>query len=116
LGVGRGGQVHHAIELQALDRYPGVFTENELNAFNNMRGIPAEKKGLRQLHNSKVREIWNRTYRELCQAIIDRQLARGTPQYNRFVRSYIESTRDYIDWYLGQFFSEYRTGRQRSFL
>jgi hypothetical protein len=42
LGVGKGGQVHHAIELQALRRYPGVFRPQELNAIQNMRGIPGE--------------------------------------------------------------------------
>jgi hypothetical protein len=115
LGVGTGGQVHHAIELQALDRYPGVSTEAELNAFNNMRGIPAEAGGLRQLHNSKVREIWDRTYRELDQAIAARRLTPGTSQYNQLVRSYLEQTKDSIDHVLGQFFSEYRTGRPRSF-
>jgi len=43
LGVGQGGQVHHAIELQVLKHYPGAFTEAELNASENMRGIPAER-------------------------------------------------------------------------
>src|SRR5262249_12201000 len=42
LGVGPGGVVHHARELQLLDKYPGVYTEAELNAFRNMRGIPAK--------------------------------------------------------------------------
>jgi hypothetical protein len=42
LGVGPGGQVHHRIELQALTRFPGVFTPRELNALRNMSGIPGE--------------------------------------------------------------------------
>ena len=42
LGVGTGGQVHHAIELQVLKRYPGAFSPKELNSFQNMRGIPGE--------------------------------------------------------------------------
>src|SRR3712207_8953995 len=52
----KGGQVHHAIELQVLNRYPGVFTSQELNAPANMRGIPPERQGKRQLHNAKIRE------------------------------------------------------------
>jgi hypothetical protein len=42
LGVGRGGQVHHAIELQVLRRYPGAYAPAELNALSNMRGVPGE--------------------------------------------------------------------------
>jgi hypothetical protein len=42
LGIGRYANIHHAIELQVLDRYPDVFEQDELNAFGNMRGIPYE--------------------------------------------------------------------------
>jgi hypothetical protein len=34
------GQVHHAIEQQVLDRYPGLFSEQEINSLENLRGIP----------------------------------------------------------------------------
>jgi hypothetical protein len=115
LGVNTGGQVHHAIELQVLDRYPGAFTEAEINGFPNMRGIPGEDSGLRQLHNSKIREIWNTAYRRIDQEIATRKLIPGSTDYNKLVRSYMEDTRDTIDHVLGQFFSEYRTGRPRSF-
>jgi hypothetical protein len=115
LGVNTGGQVHHAIELQVLDRYPGAFTEAEINDFPNMRGIPQENSGLRQLHNSKIREIWNTAYRRIDQEIAIRKLIPGSTDYNKFVRSAMEDTRDTIDHVLGQFFSEYRTGRPRSF-
>jgi len=108
LGVGRGGQVHHAIELQTLDRYPGVFRANELNRLSNMRGIPAERGGLRQLHNSKIREFWDRHYSELDHEIINRNLQPGTNAYNSYVRQVIENCRDGIDDAVGQFFSEYR--------
>lgn len=115
LGVGPGGQVHHGIELQALDRYPGVFTDAELNAFPNMRGIPAETAARRQLHNSKIREVWDRHYRGLDDQIAQRGLTPGTPAYNSYVRQYLTAGRDEMDHVLGQFFSEYRTGRPRSF-
>ena len=45
LGVGPGGQVHHAVELRVLNKYPGAFTAQELNRFANMRGIPRELAG-----------------------------------------------------------------------
>ena len=110
LGVGSGGQVHHAIELQALDRYPGVFNASELNNFGNMRGIATELANRRQLHNSKIREMWDRHYRQLDQEIAQRGLKPGTQSYNDFVRRYIESARDEVDHVLGQFFTEYRSG------
>jgi len=115
LGVGSGGQVHHGIELQTLDRYPGVFTEKELNAFENMRGIATEQANKRQLHNSKVREMWDRHYRRIDEEIAAKKLKPGTQAYNNFVKRNLIDARDELDYVLGQFFSEYRTGRPRSF-
>jgi hypothetical protein len=115
LGVGKGGQVHHAIELQVLDRYPGTFTEAELNAFNNMRGIPSESEGRRQLHNSKIREVLDRHYRRMDQEIAERNLRIGTPAYVDYVRSNLSNARDEVDYVLGQFFSDYRTDKPRAF-
>jgi len=59
LNVGPYGQVHHAIELQVLDRFPGAFTASELNDIANMRGIPAELEGndLRA-----ATDAWNQGY------------------------------------------------------
>lgn len=114
LGVGEGGQVHHAIELQTLDKYPGVFTEAELNSFSNMRGIPAEEEGAMQLHQSKIREVLDRHYEKLDTDITAQGLKPGTPEYNSYVRRYLTSARDEVDYILGQFFAEYRTGRPRS--
>jgi hypothetical protein len=115
LGVSSGGQVHHAIELQTLDRYPGVFTESTLNAFQNMRGIATELAGRRQLHNSKVRELWDRHYVNLYDDIVARRLRPGSDTYNDYVHRYLTDARDEIDYVLGQFFTEYRTGRPRAF-
>jgi len=116
LSVEKYGQVHHAIELQVLNRYPGVFSGEELNSLENMRGIPPEKKQRikgkmvqrRQLHNSKIREIWDRHYRNLDAEIKARKLKPGTPQYKAFVRQYLTEGRKEVDYVLGQFFSEYR--------
>lgn len=129
LGVTPHGQVHHGIELQTLKRYPGVFAPAELNRFQNMRGIPRELpvgvrsasqvrdwgRGQRQLHNSKIREIWDRHYANLNREIQARGLLPNTPSYNDFVRRYLTAARAEIDYVLGQFFTEYRTGRPRAF-
>ena len=108
LGVNSGGQVHHAVELQTLDRYPGVFSPGELNDFANMRGIPNELANRRQLHNSKIRELWDRAYVDLDHQIAQRGLTPGTAGYDAYVRRYLEAQRETIDHVLGQFFSEQR--------
>jgi hypothetical protein len=108
LGVDPGGQVHHAIELTVLDRYPGVFTASELNASSNMRGIPPEQEGRRQLHNSKIRTVWNRVYRSLDAEIERRGLKPGSSEYSALVRAHLEEGRAEMDYTLGQFFSESR--------
>lgn len=88
LHVGPGGEVHHARELTILDRYPGVYTQEELNAFKNMRGVPAQHKSV--LHQGVLRQEWNKVYEELDAFIADKALTKGTPEYNKAVRDYIE--------------------------
>ncbi len=53
--------VHHAIEQQVLNRYPGLFTPNEIHSLENLRGIP---KGAvnNSVHLSEIRIMWNRFY------------------------------------------------------
>lgn len=53
--------VHHAIEQQVLRRYPGLFTEAEIHALGNLRGIP--KNANPDLHLSQIRKAWNEYYR-----------------------------------------------------
>jgi hypothetical protein len=98
LGAKKGEDIHHAIELDVLDRYPGAYSSNELNAFENMRGIPAELEGRKQLHNSKIRELWDKAYRQLDEDILKHGLQKGTPEYNNYVRKSLEHTRSYVDW------------------
>ncbi|MCU1252851.1 MAG: fhaB 9 [Edaphobacter sp.] len=111
VGVPAGGQVHHAIELQVLDRYPGTFAEAELNGLANMRGVPPELEKRAQLHQSKIREVWNRYYRGLDAE----RLKAGTAAYNAMVRNYLSNGRNEIDYVLGQFFSEEGAGRGGAF-
>ncbi len=108
LQVAAFGQVHHAVEVQVLSRYPGVYTQGEINQFQNMRGIPPEVGRRTQLHNSKIREILDRHYVALDAEIARQGLTPGTPEYNALVRRWMDDARAEIDWALGQFFSEQR--------
>ena len=56
----KGTWVHHSVELQVLQEFPGIFTEAELNAAANLRGIPSAINP--EVHLSKIRTAWNRFY------------------------------------------------------
>jgi pretoxin HINT domain-containing protein len=53
--------VHHAIEQQVIKRYPELFTKAEINAIDNLRGIP--KAINNDVHLSQIRKAWNEFYR-----------------------------------------------------
>ncbi len=53
--------VHHSVEQQVLKRYPGLFTEAEIHALKNLRGVP--KSINPELHLSTIRRAWNDFYR-----------------------------------------------------
>ncbi len=105
LRVGKGGVVDHARELQVLDRYPGVYTQDELNAFKNMRGIPAEYND--SLHLGALREERTQLYEGLDKLIEERGLVPGTPEYNSTVRNAIEKSVLVLDDRYGHFFTDY---------
>lgn len=106
LSVDKGGQVHHGIELQALKRYPGAFTAAELNARENMRGIRPELEGKRQLHNSKIREAWDKHYNRLDAQLKEKGLKAGTPEYRAYARKYLLEARAEMDHLYGNLYSE----------
>jgi uncharacterized Zn-binding protein involved in type VI secretion len=54
--------VHHAVEQQAMKRYPNLVNKEEMHSLENLRGIPKEKNS--DLHLSYIRKEWNRFYRE----------------------------------------------------
>lgn len=56
----KGIHVHHAIEQQVLERYPGLFTPQEINDVKMLRGIPNKLNS--DLHNSRIRKEWNDFY------------------------------------------------------
>ena len=53
--------VHHAVEQQVLTRYQGLFSEGEINSYENLRGIPNSINN--DLHLSQIRREWNQFYR-----------------------------------------------------
>jgi hypothetical protein len=53
--------VHHGVEQQVLEKYPGLFTEAEIHSLTNLRGIPSSINS--ELHLSKIRLAWNRFYK-----------------------------------------------------
>jgi hypothetical protein len=53
--------VHHAVEQQALTRYPGLLTEEEMHSLENLRGIANDQNA--DLHLSQIRKDWNEFYR-----------------------------------------------------
>jgi hypothetical protein len=103
------GEVHHAIELQVLDYYPGVFTAEELNAFANMRGIlkvPINPGGPTgdQLHRSLINPELERAYEALDDLIEAAGYQPGHADYNALVRNYLVALRRTIDEKYGMHF------------
>ncbi|MGH3117769.1 MAG: hypothetical protein ACRDQ2_11805 [Gaiellales bacterium] len=56
--------VHHAVEQQAMRRYPGAhITPQQMHSLENLRGVPKGDVNSR-IHLSELRRDWNRFYRE----------------------------------------------------
>lgn len=55
--------VHHSIEQQVLNKYPGLFTAEEINAYDMLRGIPKDVNS--EIHLSKIRVEWNSFYKDV---------------------------------------------------
>ncbi len=105
----RGGDIHHAIELQVLDYYPGVFTAEELNLLSNMRGIPTESLVAggptgKQLHNSVIRKELDQVYKTLDDVIEKGGYQPRNPDYDALVRKTLEDARRSIDLKYGEYF------------
>ena len=58
--------VHHGVEQQVLDLYPGRFTPAEIHSLENLRGIPRSINP--DVHLSKIRKEWNKFYRNNANA------------------------------------------------
>jgi hypothetical protein len=75
--------VHHSVEQQVLDRYPGVITETELHSLENLRGIP--KGSNAQTHLREIRKEWNAFYRQHPERATKEQLLdKATEIDNKF--------------------------------
>jgi hypothetical protein len=68
--------VHHAVERQALKKYPGVATDAEMHSLENLRGIPRHLNS--DLHLSQLRREWNRFYDENPTATRQQLLQKAT--------------------------------------
>jgi len=53
--------VHHAVEQQIDRLYPNLFSAEELNSLENLRGIPSALDDT--LHKAQIRREWNEFYR-----------------------------------------------------
>jgi hypothetical protein len=52
--------VHHAVEQQVLNRYPGRFTPEEIHALGDLRGISKDVNA--EVPLSSIRKEWNAFY------------------------------------------------------
>jgi len=55
--------VHHAVEQQALRRYPRTVNKSEIHSLENLRGVPKARNS--KLHLSAIRKEWNKFYRQV---------------------------------------------------
>ena len=51
------------MEQQVLKRYPGLFTAEEINAYDMLRGIPKDINS--KVHLSSIRIEWNNFYKKV---------------------------------------------------
>jgi hypothetical protein len=68
--------VHHAVEQQVLENYPGVVTDAEMHSLENLRGIPRHLNS--ELHLKQIRREWNRFYEENPTATRQQLLQKAT--------------------------------------
>ena len=54
--------VHHAVPRAVLTKYPGLFQESEIHAYENLRGIPNEIN--REVHAKRITGEWGRFFKE----------------------------------------------------
>jgi hypothetical protein len=56
--------VHHEVEKQVINtKWPGLFTHEQLESLDNLRGIPNDIN--RDIHLSQIRVLWNDFYRTI---------------------------------------------------
>jgi hypothetical protein len=86
LSAPKNAHIHHAIELQVLKGFPGVYTDKDLNDAKNMRVI---KDG--GFHNGPLRVWWNKRYRVLDDALKKPGAPKpGSPAYVALVKKKLE--------------------------
>jgi hypothetical protein len=78
--------VHHRVEQQVLNKYPGLFTEAEIHALGNLRGIPKNINA--KAHLSKVRKAWNDFYNKYPKAT-KQQILDNTIEIDKLLNTFI---------------------------
>ncbi len=83
--------IHHAIEQQVLNNFPGAFTRAEINSLSRLRSI---RKGVfnSRVHLSRIRVMWDRAYTAIRRAgLTVAQQRRALQAYMGRVDEFIES-------------------------
>ena len=78
--------VHHSIEQQVLKRYPGLFTETELDALERLRGVPNNLNS--EIHLSGIRTRWNEFYRTTPNATRQQVIDFAKQLYKEYGKSF----------------------------
>jgi hypothetical protein len=55
--------VHHSVEQQVLRKFSGMFSVEEINKVNSLRGIPISINN--EVHLSEIRREWNKFYKAI---------------------------------------------------
>jgi hypothetical protein len=79
--------VHHAVEQQALTRYPGTVSAAEIHSLENLRGISKETNV--ELHLSQIRREWNQFYRQHPNATKEQLLRKATEIDKKYGNQFI---------------------------
>ena len=99
-----GFQVHHSIEQQVLNRYPGVFSADEvLRNQTTFRGIPNSVAG--DIHQSKLRKEWDAVYDRINETI-NNNLNMSDEEIADYIKKTIYEARDALDLKYGKYFME----------
>ena len=99
------GDVHHKIERQILELFPGLFSNDEiLKNPKNLAGIANTPEGT-TAHLSHIRGIWDDCYARMNDYLrLLPATEQGSESTRITLRHMVEETRDYIDETIGKNF------------
>ncbi len=83
--------IHHAVEQQAMRRYPGLVSASEMHSLENLRGVP---KGIDAvLHQKKIRLEWDDFYTDNPNPTKRQVLLKATEIDNKFGKQFAPPVR-----------------------